>query len=428
MTAPNQPPLRLTGSRHLSTRLVLSTLTGRPILITKIRPHSPSSPGLAPHEVSLLRLLDAITNGSRIELSQSGTTLLYRPGLIVGSGAPGVGAGGGGADGSANKARRVIRHEVGPQVRRGASYFLVPLCVLAPFSKAPVHAVLHGAGVVTGATSRAAGADVSVDTVRTAVLPLFERFGIMVNIELRVVRRACEAVDAAAAERGAGGEVHLLFGHQVRLPKTLHWLNPGRVKRVRGVAYATGVAGANNARTIEAARGVLNPLVPDTYVFSDVSGAPPAAKDARETPGGEAAGQRRPGIGFGISLVAESSTGCIYSADTAAPPDGGVPAEDVGRRAALQLLEVIARGGCVQPLGMPVVMILMAMGSEDVGRVRLGREVVGSEEWVMLAREVRALGGRGWGLRDVDEEGKGDGDVVVSVVGRGVGNVGRKIA
>ena len=71
-----------------------------------------------------------------------------------------------------------------------------------------------------------------------------------------------------------GGEVQLVFGHQVRLPKTIHILDGGRIKRIRGVAYATGVAGANNARMIEAARGVLNEFAPDTYIYSDVSSAP----------------------------------------------------------------------------------------------------------------------------------------------------------
>ena len=45
-------------------------------------------------------------------------------------------------------------------------------------------------------------------------------------------------------------------------------LKPGQVKRVRGVAYSVGVSVSNNARMTESARGVLNPLAPDTYVFS----------------------------------------------------------------------------------------------------------------------------------------------------------------
>src|SRR6202043_207977 len=74
--------LRFIGHKSLAHRLVLSTLTGRPIHISQIRSPSPTSPGLAPHEISFLRLLEAITNGSSIQISYTGTTLTYTPGLI----------------------------------------------------------------------------------------------------------------------------------------------------------------------------------------------------------------------------------------------------------------------------------------------------------------------------------------------------------
>lgn len=412
-------PIRFTGSKYLAQRLTLATLSGRPIRISQIRASSTSAPGVAPHEVSFLRLLESVTNGSHIELSYTGTTVLYNPGLITGSGA-GLGASNG-----------VIEHEIPRENTRGISYFLTPLCQLAPFSKAPLNVLFTGPGVITSATPHG---DVSADTVRTALLPLLAQFGISNNIELRIVRRSSGAAARGPPVAGAGGEVQLVFGHQVRLPKTLHLLNPGRVKRVRGVAYSTGVAAANNARMVEAARGVLNPLCPDTYVFSDVSSAPLGTVEK-----GPAAGaKRRVGVGFGLSLVAESNTSCLYSADVASPPEGGITPEEVGRQCAMQLLDVIGKGGCANAVAAPVLLTLMAMGSEDVGRLQLGRDVVGSEGVVALARDLRQLGMSGWGLRDVggfdededdEDEGRGgSGDVVVSVVGRGVGNVGRKIA
>lgn len=333
----------------------------------------------------------------------TGTTLVYRPGLITGS-SEGLGAIGG-----------VIRHELHKECAgRGVSWWLVPLCLLAPFSKGNVNVVFHGEGCVTSATP---AGDVSVDTVRTAILPLYKNFGIERNIELRVLKRSC----APGHGKSAGGEVQLVFNHQVRLPKTLHLLNPGRVKRVRGVAYAVGVSGSNNARVIEAARGVLNKFVPDTYIFSDVSSAPLVDANDKNNPGLKKKGA----VGFGISLVAESSTHCLYSADVASPPQGGVPPEDIGRQAAYQLLEIIAQGGTVEKSATKTMLSLMAMGSEDVGRVALGKDVVGSEEVIQLARDLREFGGTGWGLRDAGEDKE---EIVVSVVGRGVGNVGRKVA
>ncbi|KAI9748851.1 MAG: hypothetical protein M4579_007096 [Chaenotheca gracillima] len=393
-------------------RLVLSTLTGRPIKIRNIHADSPTNPGLAPHEVSFLRLLDAVTNGGNFEISYSGTLIAYRPGLITGS-AAGSGA-----------SRGVVRHELEENCTRGVSYFLIPLCLLAPFSKAPFNVLFTGPGVITAATP---AGDVSVDTVRTAILPLYERFGISNNIELRILRRSC----AGSSGEGGAGEVQLVFGHQVRLPKTIHLLNAGRVKRIRGVAYCTGVSASNNARMIEAARGVLNPLAADTYIFSDVSSAPYIdSSKSSSAAGDDAPRKRKIGLGFGLSLVAESSTGALFSADVVSPPSGGTPPEDLGRTAAFQLLDNVSAGGCVSRTGALTMLTLMAMGSEDVGRLRVGRKVLGeAEEVIRLARDLSKFGASQWGLRDAgDNESEGEGDVVVSVVGRGIGNVGRKVA
>lgn len=403
MATTAQAPLRLKTQRSFAHRLILSTLTGRAIRFEQIRASSLTHTGLAPHEVSFLRLLEAVTNGSHIVIGLTGTELLYKPGLITGS-APGSGASGG-----------VIRHDLPADCNRGVSYFLIPLCLLAPFSKSPINVLFTGPGVITSATP---SGDMSADSVRTAILPLYAKFGITNNIELRILRRS--NVNTGGA--GGAGEVQLVFGHQVRLPRTVHVMNPGRVKRIRGVAYCTGVSASNNARMIEEARGVLNPMTGDTYIFSDISSAPYLSSKDKSNSNQK----RKVGVGFGLSLVAESSTGSLYSADLASPPSGGVPPEDIGRQCAYQLLESISYGGAVPMAAAPTFLTLMAMGSEDVGRLLLGRDVLNSEPVIGLARDLKAFGASSWGVR---ESSTGlHGDVVVSVVGRGVGNVGRKIA
>ncbi|KAL8717371.1 MAG: hypothetical protein Q9225_005375 [Loekoesia sp. 1 TL-2023] len=398
----NSPvPIRFTSQKAFASRLTFATLTGRPIRISQIRPSSSTSPGLAPHEVSLLRLLEAVTNGSTIEISYTGTMLVYRPGLITGS-APGSGASGG-----------VIRHEIAAACNRGVSYFLIPLCLLAPFSKTPMSVLFTGPGVITSATP---AGDVSADTVRTAILPLYAKFGISNNIELRILRRS----NPGSRGKGGAGEVQLVFGHQVRFPKTLHLLNGGRIKRIRGIAYCTGVPASNNARMIEAARGILNPMAADTYIFSDVSSAPHLSSKDRAS----SHVRTKTGIGFGLSMVAESSTGCLYSADVVSPPTGGVPPEDLGQQCAHQLLESVAAGGAVSLVAAATVLPLMAMSSEDVGRVQIGKDVISNEQIIGLGRDMKAFGLSAWGFREATDQ---KSEVVVSVVGRGVGNVGRKI-
>ena len=401
----SQPPIRFTGHKNFPYRLVLSTLTGRTVHISQIRSSSPTNPGLAQHEISFLRLLESVTNGSQMEISYTGTIIVYKPGLITGS-AAGAGTSSGG----------VIKHELPAGCTRGLSYYLIPLCLLAPFSKAPIKILFTGPGVITSSTPTG---DMSVDSVRTAILPLYNQFGIFNNIELRVLRRSNPGPNG----RGGGGEVQLVFGHQVRLPKTLHLLNGGRIKRSRGVAYSVGVSGSNNARMIETARGVLNPLCPDTYVFSDMSPAPLVPAPERTNP----SAKKKIGLGFGLSLVAESSTGCLFSADVASPPEGGQPPEDIGKQCAYQLVETVSKGGCIAPPAVATMLTLMTMGSEDVGRIQIGRDVIADENTVQLARDLAKIGAPGWGLRDAAGENE-NGDIIVSVVGRGIGNVGRKVA
>jgi RNA 3'-terminal phosphate cyclase-like protein len=274
-----------------------------------------------------------------------------------------------------------------------------------------------GPGVITAATQLG---DMSVDSVRTAILPLYEQFGIMASkLELRILQRSC----AGPGGKGGGGIVELRFGSQVRLPKTLHLnRNPGKVKRIRGVAYCTGVSASSNARMIYEARGVLNPLVSDIHIASQYDQAPLVSANDKANP----TTKKRTGIGFGLSLVAESSSyGVLYSADLAG--QGGVTPEDVGKQCAFQLLETISQGGCVTRAAATTMLTLMAMGSEDVGRIRVGREVVGTEDVLCLSRDLKKFGASAWGLRDAEEE-DDSGDVIVSVKGTGVGNVGRKMA
>jgi RNA 3'-terminal phosphate cyclase-like protein len=405
MSTQNPVFVRFTGHRFLAQRLVLSTLTGKPILVSKIRSASPTSPGLAPHEISLLRLLETVTNGSAMEISYTGTTMTYQPGLITGAvtGAGSVGD--------------LVEHTIPATCTRGVTYFLMPLALLAPFSKAHMNVRFSGPGVITSATKTG---DISVDTFRTAILPLFAQFGIPpARIEVRVVQRSC----AGRGGRGGGGVVELRFASQIRLPKTLHMNQaPGRVRRIRGVAYCTGISASNNARMIHAAREVLNPFLSDIHIAAQYDQAP-LLPDERSKSGQK----KRVGLGFGLSLVAEAgAVGVLYSADEVAPSEGGVTPEEVGKRCAYQLLEVISQGGCVSSTAARTVLTLMAMGSEDVGRLRIGRAALSDDATLSLARDLKVFGASHWGMRDVD--GDSSGSVLLSVKGMGVGNVGRKVA
>jgi len=58
--------IKLNGSNYLRQRLILSTLSGKNLKITKIR-EADADPGLVEYEMNLLRMLEMITNGTTVK-------------------------------------------------------------------------------------------------------------------------------------------------------------------------------------------------------------------------------------------------------------------------------------------------------------------------------------------------------------------------
>lgn len=74
--------------------------------------------------------------------------------------------------------------------------------------------------------------------------------------------------------------------------------------------------------------------------------------------------------GFALSLVAESNTDVLLSAEKAAEP--GQTPEDVGIIASKLLLNEIRRGGCVDTTSQWLNILLMILSPEDVSKIRIG--------------------------------------------------------
>ena len=69
------------GANFLRQRLVLATLSGKAVKIKKIRAKE-QNPGINEYESSFIRLLDKITNGSRIEVSSVSALWLLKNGVV----------------------------------------------------------------------------------------------------------------------------------------------------------------------------------------------------------------------------------------------------------------------------------------------------------------------------------------------------------
>ncbi|KAI8846487.1 RNA 3'-terminal phosphate cyclase/enolpyruvate transferase [Chytridium lagenaria] len=198
--------LRFEGHLHLRQRLILSTLSCKPVRIDKIRSDDEENPGLADYEISFLRLLEKMTNGSSVEINYTGTSILFRPGVIYGG---------------------KVEHDC--PTSRGIGYFLEPM----------------------------------VDTIRTVTLPNLRRFlPTEEAVDMKISKRG-------APPLGGGEIVFRCPCVRTVKTLQLTDFGRG-IKRIRGIAYATRISPLMANRVVDAARTILTRYIPDVYLYTDV--------------------------------------------------------------------------------------------------------------------------------------------------------------
>ncbi|KAB2601662.1 RNA 3'-terminal phosphate cyclase-like protein [Pyrus ussuriensis x Pyrus communis] len=371
---------KLTGSQNLRHRLVLAALACTPVLIEDIRAEE-TWPGLRPHEVSFLRLLEKVSDDCVVEINETGTKLKFKPGIVMGG--------------------RNLVHDCG--LSRAIGYFLEPLIVLGLFAKKPLTITLKG---ITNDPK-----DPSVDTFRSTTLPMLKHFGVpSEGLDLKIQSRG-------SAPQG-GGEVFLSIPI-VQSLTAVNWTDEGMVKRIRGVTFSTRVSTQFENTMVYAARGIFNLLLPDVHIFTDHrSGA-----QAGLSPG------------YGISLVAETTSGCCISADTAISYSRGeetveledeekkdlMPPEDVGVQMANVLLGEIEQGGVVDSTHQGLLFLLCALCPQDVSKVRVGKL---SPYGIETLRNIKDF----LGVKFVIKPDPSTGTVILKCVGSGLRNLSRRIS
>ncbi|KAJ8339009.1 hypothetical protein SKAU_G00357950 [Synaphobranchus kaupii] len=383
------------GCNFFRQRLVLSLLSGKRVTIRNIRSKD-DNPGLRDFEASFIRLMDKITNGTRIEINQTGTVLSFQPGLLYGGS---------------------VEHECNPQ--RSVGYCLEALLMLAPFMKNSLRAVLKG---VTNDQM-----DPSVDTLKASAIPLMKKFGLDgEGLELKVVKRGMPP--------GGGGEV--LFTCPVRRTiRPVQLTDPGKIKRIRGTAYSVRVSPQMANRIVDSARSILNKFIPDIYIYTDhMKGA-----NAGKSPG------------FGLSLVAETTNGSFLSAELVSSPQGqGDPAlpEDLGRKCATLLLEEIYRytsvtrwtvsiedalsklgcdGGFVDSTNQSLSLLYMTLGQQDVSKALLGPLSPYTIAFLRHVRDFFQIMFKMEAQKHEEESQKGGDKVLMTCVGAGYTNISKTL-
>jgi len=308
--------LEFEGSNYLRQRLVLATLTQRAIKINKIR-SGDDDPGLHEAEAGFIRLIDKLTNGSRIEVNETGTSLTYQPGSLLGG---------------------RIEHQC--SLSRGVGYWLEPILPLAMFCKDPLNLSLSG---VTNHPM-----DPSPDMIKNSCLSVMKRFVLEDDgLELTVKKRG--------AVPGGGGLV--LFKCPIkRTLRPIKYIEQGKIKRIRGLAWAVRVSPSVVNRMVEVAKGLMLKFLPDVFITTDH--ATGAKNNVGNSPG------------FGITLTAETTNGIMLSAEccNANLPDQRVVPEDVAKKAAHLLMEEIFRGGCCDSLSQSLTVVMMSLTPPDVSK------------------------------------------------------------
>lgn len=207
-------PLKFLGCAQFRQRIIMATLCNKRIRIDNIRDKE-EYPGLRPFEASFLRLIESLTNGCQIEINETGTSLKYAPGIIIGGNG--------------------IEHDCG--TTRSIGWFIEGILPLLPFGKKATEIAF------TGITND--DVDLSIDTLRVIHIPLLAHFGIKEGLNLTLNSRGSAPL---------GGGSATLTCPNVRELRPINFIDEGYIKRIRGVAYTSRVSPQNANRIVDGAR------------------------------------------------------------------------------------------------------------------------------------------------------------------------------
>ncbi|EDO17418.1 hypothetical protein Kpol_1037p14 [Vanderwaltozyma polyspora DSM 70294] len=354
------------GAQNFRLRIILATLSGQMIKIEKIRSND-LNPGLKDYEVSFMRLIEAVTNGSVIEISYTGTTVIYRPGIIIGGS---------------------YTHNCPNS--KPVGYYVEPMLYLAPFSKKKFSIIFRG---ITSSHS-----DAGIEAIKWGLMPVMEKFGVR-ECALHTLKRGAPPL--------GGGEVHLVVDTLIAQPITMHELDIPPIVKIRGVAYSTRVSPSMVNRMIDGAKQVLKNVGCEVNITADVW----RGENSGKSPG------------WGITLVAETKKGwCFFSEEIG--NSGDIP-EDIGSKVAYHLLEEISISSVVGRNQLPLALTYMVIGKEDIGRLRISQNQI-DEKFVSLLRDMKKFFGTEVLLKEVDDPDSND--FIATVKGVGFTNTNKKIA
>ena len=219
------------GHQYLRQQLVLSLLSGRQIIVKDIRSQD-ENPGLSDYEMSLLKLLEKVTNGSVVNINKTGTRLIFRPGMIdCNEGLP-------------------IEHDC--HLARNLTYYLEVVVPLAVFGKTILNLTLKG--------NTDDNLDQSIDCFKNAWQHLLKIFAAEGSLDITVQKRGFAPL--------GGGVVQIMQRFAKKL-ESVSMVDEGKIKRVRGLLTSAKVSPQLTTRVVDKVREVLNDYIPDVWIHTD---------------------------------------------------------------------------------------------------------------------------------------------------------------
>ena len=325
------------GTKQFRLRIICSLLSQKTLLIRNIRSNHLANPGLTDYEISYLRLIDKMTNGTQIIINNTGTQLKFVPGILLGG--------------------TNIQHDcpVGPpptssssdetstatNTTRSIGWYLEGIIPLGPFGKDNLSVTL------TGITDGCCDVDPSPDYLKLSVIPIMEHFGIGLDSEedgnvkpsIQILSRAAIGPKDYNDDPIKENLGKVVFTCPI-IRKELHPIDitdVGKIKRIRGTAISNKIVSSSMAaRVAYSAKGIFHKLLPDVWIHTDVN----TPKKKKSRIGGC-------GINPSLSLIvsSQSTTGIVMTAEccmktnTSEGGRGSELAEDLGQRGACLLLE-----------------------------------------------------------------------------------------
>jgi len=210
---------------------VLSLLSGRQIIVKDIRSQD-ENPGLSDYEMSLLKLLEKVTNGSVVNINKTGTRVIFRPGMIdCNEGLP-------------------IEHEC--HLARNLTYYLEVVVPLAVFGKTILNLTLKG--------NTDDNLDQSIDCFKNAWQHLLKIFAAEGSLDITVQKSGFAPL--------GGGVVQIVQRFAKKL-ESVSMVDEGKIKRVRGLLTSAKVSPQLTTRVVDKVREVLNDYIPDVWIHTD---------------------------------------------------------------------------------------------------------------------------------------------------------------